>query len=105
MLKKLLLILLIINNVSTNIFSQKRYRNITFPVLAKNMNDDKLYTTIENNTFVITPRGKLSWRTDRNNSIQLKTVINIEYAYLYKFKDVLFVFYTEFDGEDATSRV
>jgi hypothetical protein len=113
MSNKLLFTLLIITSISTNIFSQKGSKNITFPIEAMNRkrenswNEDTLFSSIGKIYFVITPSGKLFWGSNEKKSFQLKmkTIYTIEKAYLHKINNYLLIFYTESDGEGATSRV
>jgi hypothetical protein len=109
MKNKLLNFLIIFIGISTSIFSQKRDSNIIFPIEAKTKTDkiDTLSVTIGTAHFIIAPSGKLSWDGKRANSIQLKmkTIYTVEKAYIHTFKETLVIFYTESDGEDATSRV
>jgi hypothetical protein len=85
-------------------------KDINFPVAAKYKNPesmmvDNLIVTVDNTDFLISPDGKVLWGKNFSSSVQLKTELIIEMAYVFKRESMLFVFYTETDIDDATSRL
>jgi hypothetical protein len=94
----------------SNVVIKKPSLNITLPTEAtfKNsdeLNEDSLIVTIDKTTYLVTAKGKLFWEQNPTDTIQLIADEVIEKAYLHKFNDTLFIFYTETDYEGSTSRL